>query len=68
MVKDPPTNAGDAGSVPGWGRSHGVKGMAPHSNILAWKMLCTEQPGGLQSMGPHRVRQDGATEHYYYYF
>ena len=68
MVKDPPTNAGDAGSIPGWRRSHGVKGMAPHSNILAWKILCTKQSGGLQSMGPHRVRHDGATEHYCYYF
>ena len=23
MVKNPPANAGDAGSVPGWGRSSG---------------------------------------------
>ena len=27
------------------------KGMATHSNILAWRILCTEEPGGLQSMG-----------------
>ena len=25
--------------------------MAPHSSILAWKILRTEEPGGLQSMG-----------------
>ena len=25
--------------------------MATHSSILAWKILCTEEPGGLQSMG-----------------
>ena len=25
--------------------------MATHSSILAWKMLWTEEPGGLQSMG-----------------
>ena len=25
--------------------------MATHSNILAWKMPRTEEPGGLQSMG-----------------
>ena len=25
--------------------------MATHSNILAWKILCTEKPGGLWSMG-----------------
>ena len=27
------------------------KEMATHSNILAWKIPCTEEPGGLQSMG-----------------
>ena len=26
-------------------------GMATHSNILAWEILWTEKPGGLQSMG-----------------
>ena len=25
--------------------------MAPHSNTLAWKIPCTEEPGRLQSMG-----------------
>ena len=28
------------------------KGMATHSSILAWRILWTEEPGGLQSMGP----------------
>ena len=28
------------------------KGMAIHSNILAWRILWTEEPGGLQSMEP----------------
>ena len=27
------------------------KGMATHSNILAWRIPWTEDPGGLQSMG-----------------
>ena len=27
------------------------KGMATHSSILAWRILWTEEPGGLQSMG-----------------
>ena len=27
------------------------KEMATHSSILAWKILWTEEPGGLQSMG-----------------
>ena len=25
--------------------------MEIHSSILAWKIPCTEEPGGLQSMG-----------------
>ena len=28
------------------------KEMASHSNILAWEIPGTEEPGGLQSMGP----------------
>ena len=31
--------------------------MATHSSILAWKMPCTEEPGGLQSRASQRVRQ-----------
>ena len=27
------------------------KGIAIHSNILAWRISWTEEPGGLQSMG-----------------
>ena len=27
------------------------KGMATHSSILAWRIPCSEKPGGLQSMG-----------------
>ena len=34
------------------------KGMATHSSILAWRIPRTEEPGGLQSMGSQRVRQD----------
>ena len=31
------------------------KGIATHSSILAWRIPWTEEPGGLQSMGSHRV-------------
>ena len=31
------------------------KEMATHSNILAWKTLWSEEPGGLQCMGSQRV-------------
>ena len=34
------------------------KGMTTHSSILAWRIPWTEEPGGLQSMGLHRVRHD----------
>ena len=37
------------------------KGMATHSSILAWRILWTEEPGGLQSMRTQRVVQDWAT-------
>ena len=32
--------------------------MTTHSNILAWRILWREEPGGLLSMGLHRVRHD----------
>ena len=32
--------------------------MAPHSSILAWRIPGTEEPGGLPSMGSHRVGHD----------
>ena len=32
------------------------KGMATHSNILAWRIPWTEEPGGLQSMGHEEWR------------
>ena len=31
------------------------KAMAPHSSTLAWKIPWMEEPGGLPSMGSHRV-------------
>ena len=34
------------------------EGMATHSNILAWKIPWTEDPGELWSIGSQRVRQD----------
>ena len=34
------------------------KEMATPSSTLAWKIPWTEEPGGLQSMGSHRVGHD----------
>ena len=44
-----------------WVRSLGQedpleKGMATHSSVLAWRIPCTEEPGGLQSMGVTKSR------------
>ena len=38
------------------------KEMATHSNILAWEIPWTEEPGRLQSVGLQRVRHDSATK------
>ena len=60
MVKNLPANAGDArdvGSTPGLGRSLEEE-MATQSNILAWRIPWTEEPGGLQSMELQRVGHD----------
>ena len=34
------------------------KEMATHSSVLAWGIPRTGEPGGLRSMGSHRVRHD----------
>ena len=34
------------------------KEMATHSSVLAWRIPGTEKPGGLPSMGSHRVGHD----------
>ena len=60
VVKNLPANAGDAkdvGLIPGSGRSPGVGNGTP-LYILAWEIPGAEEPGGLQSMGPHRVGHD----------
>ena len=32
--------------------------MATHCSILVWRIPCTEEPGGLRSIGSQRVRHD----------
>ena len=41
------------------------KEMATYSSILAWRSPQTEEPDGLQSMRPQRVRHNWATKHTY---
>ena len=57
VVKNPPVNAGDVGSIPGLRRSPGGD-MATRSSVLAWEIPWTEEPGGLRSMGLQRVGHD----------
>ena len=57
MVKSPPAVRET------WARSLGredplKKGMATHSGIVAWRIPWTEDPGGSQSIGLQRVRDD----------
>ena len=47
--KEPTCQAGDVGLM---GQEDPLeKEMATHSSILAWRILWTEEPGGLQSLG-----------------
>ena len=45
------------------GQEDPLEEKATHSHFLAWTILWTEEPGGLQSMQWQRVRHDLATEH-----
>ena len=52
----------DTGSIPGWGRSPAGE----PGNTLQYYCLViprTEEPGGLQSLGSHRVRYDRSLAH-----
>ena len=54
--KESACDVGDPGSNPGSGRSPGredplEKEVATHSNILAWRIPWTEEPGGYSSQG-----------------
>ena len=54
--KESACSSGDAGSILGL-EDPPEEGLATHSNILAWRILWTEEPGGLQSMGLQRIGQ-----------
>ena len=44
-------------SIPG-GEDPLEEGMDTHSSILDWRIPWTEEPGGLESIGLQRARQD----------
>ena len=54
MVKNPLGSAGDLGSIPGSGRSLGGENGNPFQYSCLGNPMA-EEPGGLQSMGLHRV-------------
>ena len=45
MVKNPPTHAGDVGSIPGWERSLEEEEMATHSSPCLW---CPKEPDTIE--------------------
>ena len=60
MVKYPP---GTQETEETWVQSLGLEdpleeGMESHSSIFAWRIPCTGEPGGLQSMGLPGVRHN----------
>ena len=57
MVKNLPTMWETKVPSLGWEDSL-EESMAAHSSTLAWRIPWTEEPGGLQSIGSHRVRYD----------
>ena len=59
-VKDPPEIQETGVQSPGK-EDLLEKATATHSNILAWRIAWTEEPGGLWSMGWQRVRHDWTT-------
>ena len=54
MVKNPPAMQETQIRFLGW-EDPLEKRMSTHVSILAWRILWTEEPGGLQSMGSQRV-------------
>ena len=53
VVKNPPANSGDMGSILIW-EDRLQKDKATHSGIVAWEIPWTEEPGGLQFMGSQK--------------
>ena len=61
VVKNPPANARDTGSITELGGSPG-EGNGNPLQYLAWEVPWTEEPGRLQSMGLPRVGHDLVTK------
>ena len=61
VVKYLPANAGDAGLIPGLGRSSGEV-MATYSSNLIWEVPWTEEPRGYSPWDGKRVRHNLETK------
>ena len=57
MVKNPPAMQEMQVLSLGW-EDRLKKEMATHSSVLAWRIPGIGEPGGLPSMGSHRVGHD----------
>ena len=62
VVKNPPANARDVGSIPGW-EDPVEKEMSVLSTILAWEIPWREEPGVLQSIGSQWVGHNLMIKH-----
>ena len=58
VVKNPPAHAGDVRDTGSLGWKIPWRRNAAYSRILAWRIPQTAEPGGLQSMGSHRIRHN----------
>ena len=59
VSKEPTCNAGDPDSMHGsWNGNPLEKEIATYSSVLAWRIPGTGEPGGLLSMGSHKVGHD----------
>ena len=61
--KESACNAGDLGLIPGLGRSPGGEHGNPLQYLQYPESPCTEEPGGLQSVGSQRVGHNWETKH-----
>ena len=67
MVKNPPAGGGTTGDIiPSLGWEDPLeKEMATPSNIRAWEIPRTEEPGGLQSVGCKELNTSEHTRTFY---
>ena len=66
-VKNFARNAGDPGSIPGWGRSPG-EGNGYPLQYSCWRTPLMEEPGWLHYMVSQRIRHDWATKTFTFIF